>query len=171
LEVPDVNEPSMAATSIRFDRVLWLMPAAFAIHICEEWFGGFPGYVARTLHGSEMSPGMFLVNNAVFMALLLGLSAWASRSTSRLSAFLLLVWASGNLFWDFFAHLIYTVHFNAYSPGLIAASLFYYPLPIFVTAIGMREGRLSLGSSLLAYLIGGLLILAVIWGGVYHFRF
>ncbi|MGC1302661.1 MAG: hypothetical protein WA840_09825 [Caulobacteraceae bacterium] len=102
--------------------------------------------------------------------LLVGLSLWASRGASRLSAFLLVVWASGNLFWDFFAHLTYTVAFNAYSLGLITASLFYYPIPIFVTAVGMREGRLSLGSSLIAYLIGGLLILAVIWGGVYHFK-
>jgi uncharacterized protein with HXXEE motif len=102
---------------------------------------------------------------------MVGLRDWASQSKSRLSAFLLMVWASGNLFWDFFAHLIYTVHFNRYSPGLIAASLCYYPLPIYVTAIGIREGRLSVGSSLVAYLIGGLLILAVIWGGVYHFGF
>jgi hypothetical protein len=27
----------------RFESVLWLMPTAFAIHIGEEWFGGFPG--------------------------------------------------------------------------------------------------------------------------------
>ena len=117
-----------------------------------------------------MSPELFLINNAVFMAVLVGLSVWASQGTVRLSAFLLMLWASGNLFWDFFAHLTYTVVFNAYSPGLITASLFYYPIPIFVTAIGIREGRLSLGSSMVAYLAGGLLILVVIWGGVYHFK-
>lgn len=75
----------------RFQQILWAMPAAFAAHIAEEWFGGFPGYVAATLHGSEMSPPQFLANNAVFMVLLAGLSLWASRSTSRLSAFLLMV--------------------------------------------------------------------------------
>jgi hypothetical protein len=153
-----------------FKHVIWLMPATFAIHIVEEWVGGFPAYVAQTLHGSAMSPDRFLSNNAAFMGLLVGLSVWASRSNSRLSALLLMAWASGNLFWDFFAHLIFTVKFDSYSPGLITASLFYYPIPIFVTAIGMREGRLSLGSSIVAYLIGGLLILAVIWGGVYHFK-
>jgi hypothetical protein len=124
----------------------------------------------NNLRGSPMSPELFLINNAVFMAVLVGLSVWASQGTVRLSAFLLMLWASGNLFWDFFAHLTYTVVFNAYSPGLITASLFYYPIPIFVTAIGIREGRLSLGSSMVAYLAGGLLILVVIWGGVYHFK-
>lgn len=118
------------ANCFAFRRILWLMSAAFAAHICEEWFGGFPGYVAETLHGSAMSPQQFLLNNAGFMFLLAGLSIWASRSTSRISAFILMVWASGNLFWDFFAHLVYTVVFNAYSPGLITASLFYYPVPI-----------------------------------------
>lgn len=155
--------------AFRFTQILWLMPTAFGVHIAEEWFGGFPGYVARTLHGSEMSPPQFLINNAAFMAILLVLSVWACRSTSRLSAVLLMAWASGNLFWDFFAHLVYTVMFNQYSPGLITASLLYYPLPIFVTAIAIREGRLSLSSAILAYAIGAALIGAVIWGGVYHF--
>jgi hypothetical protein len=154
---------------LRFNRLLWLMPASFAVHIGEEWFGGFAPYVAATLHGSVMSSAQFLINNAAFMALLLGASLWASRSASRLSAFVLMVWASGNLFWDFFAHLIYTVMFGIYSPGLVTASLLYYPLPILVTAISIHEGRLTVSTSLLAYLIGGLLILAVIWGGVYHF--
>lgn len=153
-----------------FSRALWLMPAAFAFHICEEWFGGFPRYIAITLHGSTMSPAQFLINNAAFMLILVGLSVWASRSKSRISAVLLMAWASGNLFWDFFAHLIFTVEFDRYSPGLVTASIIYYPLPIWVTAIGMREGRLTPESSIAAYVIGGLLILAVIWGGLYHFH-
>jgi uncharacterized protein with HXXEE motif len=117
-----------------------------------------------------MSPVQFLINNAAFMAILIGLCFWAGRSNSRASAFFLMLWASGNLFWDFFAHLIYTAIFNAYSPGLVTSSLLYYPLPIVVSAIGVREGRLPLGSSLAAYLLGGLLILLVIWRGVYHFK-
>ena len=165
-----LDHAAKARTPIRFNSVLWLMPAAFAVHIVEEFTGGFAGYVAATLHGSVMTTPQFLINNAAFMAILVGLSIWAGRSKSRLSAFVLMAWASGNLFWDFFAHLTYTVVFNSYSPGLITASLLYYPLPVYVTWIGMREGRLTLGSSLLAYMIGGLLILGVIWGGVYHFK-
>jgi hypothetical protein len=46
----------------------------------------------------------------------------------------------------------------------------YYPIPIVVSWVGMRDGRLSLASNIVAYAIGGLLILAVIWGGVYHFK-
>jgi hypothetical protein len=116
-ELPRATEP------FRFARILWLMPAAFAIHIGEEWFGGFPDHVAAALHGSPMSLQQFLSNNAAFMAILVGLSIWTSRSTSCLSAFLLMLWAGGNLFWDFSAHSIYTVTFNAYSPGLVTASL------------------------------------------------
>jgi hypothetical protein len=167
-----INPPTsgIKVQRFQFERVLWFMPAAFALHICEEWFGGFPGYVASTLHGSAMSPAQFLINNAAFMLLLVGLSIWASWSQSRTSAVLLMAWASGNLFWDFFAHLIYTVEFDKYSPGLVTASLLYYPLPIWVTAVGIREGRLTVASSIAAYVIGGVLILAVIWGGVYHFH-
>jgi hypothetical protein len=65
-----------------------------------------------------MSPVKFLINIATFMVILIGLCIWASRSTSRASAFWLMLWASGNLLWDFFAHLSFTVMFNADSAGL-----------------------------------------------------
>jgi Protein of unknown function with HXXEE motif len=107
----------------------------------------------------------------VFMAILLALSIWASASTSRLSAFLLMCWASGNLFWDFLVHLGYTVGTGRFSPGLITATLFYYPIPFIVTAIGIREGRYSIGSAIGAFIVGGLLMSLVLWGGAYHFRF
>jgi hypothetical protein len=87
----------------------WLMPAAFTVHIGEEFFGGFQSYVIARMHGPPMGDTAFLINNAVFMTILLALSIQVSRRPSRTSAFLLMCWASGNLFWDFLVHLGYTV--------------------------------------------------------------
>ncbi|WP_130618847.1 HXXEE domain-containing protein [Dyella amyloliquefaciens] len=153
----------------RFERLLWLMPVAYAIHIGDEWFSGFPRYVVDHMGGHPMPPALFFANNACFMLVLLALCTWASRSTSRLSAFLLMSWASGNLFWNFVAHLFYTVHTGAYSPGLVTSSLFYYPVSLLVVAASVRDKRMSVTGALGAFAIGGALLVLVIWGGVYHF--
>jgi hypothetical protein len=155
---------------MRFGTIIWLMPAAFALHICEEGFGGFTRYVVEEMHGSEMPGPLFLLNNAVFMAILVGLSIWATRSRSRESAFLLMAWASGNLFWDFLVHLGYTISTGRFSPGLGTATLLYYPIPFLVSAVALREGRLTLGGLAGSFAVGALLMFLVLWGGVYHFR-
>jgi hypothetical protein len=170
-----MNEAALRPTAlglerIQFKQILWLMPAAFALHICEEGFGGFTRYVVEEMHGSPMPGPLFLVNNAVFMAILVWLSVWATRSRSRSSAFLLMAWASGNLFWDFLVHLGYTISTGRFSPGLITATLLYYPIPFLVSAVALREGRLSYNGILGSFAIGAALMLLVLWGGVYHFR-
>ena len=152
-----------------FERMLWLMPCAYAIHICDEWFSGFPRYVVDHMGGHAMPPALFFANNAFFMLVLLSLCAWASRSTSRLSAFLLMSWASGNLMWNFVAHLGYTVWTGFYSPGLITSSLIYYPVNLMVAFAAIRDKRLSMAETVAAFAIGCALLVFVIWGGVYHF--
>ena len=152
-----------------FVRLLWLMPAAYAIHICDEWFSGFPRYVVQHMGGQPMPPALFFVNNGVFMAVLLALCAWASQSGSRLSAFVLMTWASGNLICNFFAHLGYTVATGYYSPGLITSSLIYYPVSLLVIYAAVRDGRQTVGEAMTSLVLGGLLLCFVIWAGVYHF--
>ncbi|WP_157971309.1 HXXEE domain-containing protein [Dyella sp. C9] len=152
-----------------FRKLIWLMPAAYAVHICDEWFSGFPRYVVDHMHGSPMPPALFFTNNAAFMAILLSLCTWASRSQSRLSAFLLMAWASGNLFWNFGAHLLYTVLTGYYSPGLITSSLIYYPVSLMVVVAGVRDGRQTVAEAIGSFAVGGVLLFLVIWAGVYHF--
>ena len=73
--------------------------------------------VVGEVHGSPRP--LFVLNNAVFMSILVGLSIWATRSSSRRSAFVLMAWASGNLFWDFLVHLGYTISTGHFLPGLV----------------------------------------------------
>src|SRR3546814_1065943 len=79
---------------------------------------------------ADMDNQGFWLNNGLFMAILLSLSLWASRSRSALAAFVFLSWASGNLFWNFIFHVVTTVYADSYSPGLVSASLLYYPVAI-----------------------------------------
>jgi hypothetical protein len=164
-----VSFTDRAAEKTPFRRLLWIMPCAYAVQICEEWFGGFPRYIVEQMHGLPMSGLQFFINNGLFMCILLALSAWASRSAKPLSAFLLMSWASGNLFWNFVVHLLYTVTTDHYSPGLVTATLFYYPIPFIVAAAGIRDGRLARAGCVGAFAIGGTLMFGVMWGGLYHF--
>lgn len=92
------------------------MPAAFALHIVEEYCGGFPNWVTHVVGGS-LNNAAFVANNAAFMTIMVALTAWTSRSASRLAAALLIFWASANLFWDGMFHIITTAVFDRYSPG------------------------------------------------------
>lgn len=154
---------------IRFEKSLWLMPLAFAAHIAEEYFGGFSKWVSTQMHGS-MSNAMFLVNNAVFMAVLVGLVGWAAMSRSRLSAFLCMCWTSGNLFWDFWVHLLTTVWQGVYSPGLLTAALFYYPLPLFIARWAIVDRRMRRADVAAAFVVGMGLMGFVMWAGLWHFH-
>ena len=150
-----------------FGRIVWLMPAAFAVHIVEEFAGGFPEWV-RLVTGAAMPVGAFLANNAAFMAILLGLTAWVSIRPSRLPAFALLAWASGNLFWNFVFHLATTMLLDRYSPGLVTAVLLYFPLSAVVAWVTLREGVLGRGAFAGAATVGAALMLLVIWARLFE---
>lgn len=145
-----------------FRRIVWLMPAAFAVHIVEEAVGGFPAWVGLVV-GRPMSSADFLLNNAAFMGVLVSLTAWATIRPGRLPAFLLVAWASGNLFWNFVFHLVTTVLLDRYSPGLVSAVLLYFPLSVAVAWAVLRERVLGTGRFLGAVSIGAALMLLVIW--------
>ena len=55
-----------------FRRLIWIMPAAFALHIVEEYRGGFPAWVTHVLGGS-FNDLAFAFNNAAFLAIMVGL--------------------------------------------------------------------------------------------------
>jgi hypothetical protein len=154
---------------MRFERFVWLFPAVYALHIVEEYGTGFPAWMTRHMHASMDNPG-FLLNNALFMAILLATTAWASLGRSRLSAFVFLAWASGNLFWNFIFHLVTTLLADSYSPGLVTASLLYYPVSLGGGVLAVRQQRLTLLGVLGAFAIGAALMMFVIWAGLWHFR-
>ena len=151
-----------------FRRLIWLMPAAFALHILEEYAGGFPSWVTNVLGGS-FNNRAFAINNAAFMVIMLGLTGWTSLSTSRLATFLLIVWASGNIFWDALFHITMTAVLDRYSPGLVTSSLLYVPISLLVGWSSIRSQAVSLGALLGALALGAALLGFVIWYGLFHF--
>jgi hypothetical protein len=151
-----------------FYRLIWLMPAAFACHIVEEYVGGFPAWVTHVVGGSMSAP-MFLVNNAFFMAVLLAFTAWSAIARTAAANAVLIAWASANLFWDFLFHLGTVPVFDRYSPGLITATLLYFPISVAVACAALAQGALSQRAFILSCAVGFVGMGFVIWAGLYHF--
>jgi hypothetical protein len=152
----------------RFRRIIWLLPAAFAAHIVEEYVGGFPAWVTRVVGGSFNNVA-FALNNALFMTLMLGLTAWTSRSNSRRAAFLLILWASANVFWDGLFHVVTTAVYDRYSPGEITSAILYIPVSLVVACFALRSRDITLRAFLAAVAAGGVLFAFVVWYGLFHF--
>jgi hypothetical protein len=163
---PDAQQPAITLPSFR--KVVWLMPAAYFLHIVEEYVGGFPAWVTQDVHGS-FDDTAFAVNNVAFMLVLLTLVYVNYRKSTALRGVLLMVFASANLFWDALFHLFMTPILDRYSPGLVTAMLLYYPICILVAAVVIKDKILTPRQFVLA-LLGGLALFGfVVWYGLFHF--
>jgi hypothetical protein len=151
-----------------FRRLIWVMPAAFVLHIVEEYRGGFPAWVTHVLGGSFNNLA-FALNNAVFLAIMVGLIVWVNRSDSRLAVFLLVAWSSGNIFWDGLFHVMTTALFDRYSPGLITSAILYLPISLVIGTATVQSQTLSVRAFLGALGMGLCLLAFVIWYGLFHF--
>lgn len=167
----DTAGPSTAAAILRLPRfraVIWLMPAAFVLHIAEEYLGGFPTWVNDDVHGTFDNLA-FALNNVAFMVILVTLVTLNFRFSAAPLRIALVVFASGNLFWDALFHLSTTAALNAYSPGTVTAMLLYYPISILVALVIIKEGILRKLPFFCA-VAGGLLLFGfVVWYGLFHF--
>ncbi|MGO9099243.1 MAG: HXXEE domain-containing protein, partial [Mycobacterium sp.] len=146
---PDAQQPAITLPSFR--KVVWLMPAAYFLHIIEEYVGGFPAWVTHDVHGS-FDDTAFAVNNIAFMLILLTLVYVNYRESTPLRGVLLMVFASANLFWDALFHLVMTPILNRYSPGLVTAMLLYYPICILVGTVIIKDKILTPRQFVLALL-------------------
>jgi hypothetical protein len=102
----------------------WLLPLAYAAHLLEEWFAGFPEWIGL-IAGAPLPRAAFIVINAIAMALAIA----ATRASTRRDEY---GWAgiavASVLFVNAFAHAFGTVITRTYSPGLITGLVLYAPI-------------------------------------------
>ena len=104
--------------------LLWLFVPAFAIHVAEEWFGGFTTWIEQVA-GGPMSGAIFLaVNAAAMLLLVIGVRA-ASRAESY--GWIAVTIATIALI-NTGAHAAGAALTESYSPGLISAVVLFAPL-------------------------------------------
>jgi hypothetical protein len=110
--------------SYRDAPLLWLLVAAFIVHVAEEWFAGFPGWIAAVA-GRPLPDGAFFFINGVALALMIvGVRAAIRRESSGWIVVAIATIALINTL----AHIVGAMLTRGYAPGLISAVVFYVPL-------------------------------------------
>jgi uncharacterized protein with HXXEE motif len=104
--------------------LLWLLVAAYACHVAEEWFGGFPEWFA-VVGGRTLPRDAFVAINAVGLAVMVA-ATWAAARRDA-SGWLAIAVAS-LLFINALAHVAGSIVTRSYSPGLISSVVVYLPL-------------------------------------------
>lgn len=154
---------------LSFRRLVWAIPAAYAVHICEEYFAGFPDWVVQFLSGAMTRP-FFLAANAVLMAVLLALTVQVGRGRTGLPVFALLALSSAQMGWNFVFHLATTALYGRYSPGLVSAAALYYPLSLLIWRAAWRERLVGRAAFFATVAVGPALLLLAVWTGLFRFR-
>ena len=102
----------------------WLLVGAYGVHILEEWFGGFPEWLA-VVAGAPLPRGAFLAINAVALLVAIAGTRVATRNVSR--AWIAIALAAV-LFVNALLHILGSVVTGTYSPGLFTSVILYVPL-------------------------------------------
>ena len=111
----------------------WLFPLSYLIHIAEEYWGGFPAWIAR-FWGVESSLSNFLIWNGgawVMMTVGVVLMLWTKSYRWLLVSYAMVVLVNGAV------HALASVVTKSYSPGLVSGLLLFIPLG----AITLRRAR------------------------------
>ena len=117
------GDPSRATATPRWLLVLPLLQLA---HVGEEWWGG-PGFSAWTQNtlGMEIAESRFLLINAI--GLVLFTAAIVAAVTDRRFAWLAAA-LSALFVLNGAIHLLLTLAFATYSPGVVTGVLLYLPI-------------------------------------------
>jgi hypothetical protein len=102
----------------------WLLVGAYAAHIVEEWFGGFPEWLA-VVAGAPLPRDAFLAINAVA---LLVVAVGTGAATRRKSRGWIAIAVAAVLFVNALLHMLGSVVTGTYSPGLFTSVILYVPL-------------------------------------------
>lgn len=125
-----------------FRNAIWLAPLAFGIHEMEEWnIDSFekthfadPGYASLVDH-PVLWIGLALITLAGI--LWTALTSWPKNA--RFAAFLTLPFFIFVAFGNALQHLVWTVSFRTYAPGVVTAVLLVAPVVIGLTILALRQ--------------------------------
>ncbi len=151
-----------------FTKLIWLFPIVYVFHIIEE-SNGFADWVTNVL-GGEMTIKPFLINNSIFMIVLLILCFIAMHQQKMWSTFLLFFWVSAQEFWNFIFHIYALFKFHAYSPGYFTAILLYFPVYFYLSYLCLREKFLTWQLWIIAFVLSAAAMAFTIWAGLYHLK-
>jgi hypothetical protein len=135
-------------------RGLWLLPAAFALHVLEE-SAGFTEWVRRNGR-ADYSMDDFVQINATGLVLTIGATLAVARRPGRglFAAYYALLVTQQALFNPLF-HVGSTVAYRDWSPGTASAVVLFPPLWWRLTRRALRDRMLGVGGMSVGIAVGG----------------
>jgi hypothetical protein len=131
--------------------ILWLVPAAYFVHILEE----SPRFVpwAQKYLGAPETFGQFVLGNVIFMAYVIIVTSLAIFYTSEWTLIIGLS-AAAWIFSNFLIHAYFTLRTGIYSPGVVTAGAIYVPVSLYIYFNFWASGLLSNLDFILSFIIG-----------------
>jgi hypothetical protein len=123
---------------VPFRRLIWAVPAVYALHVADQGVTGFAGWFSANFGGGLDHTGF----------------AMTSLTMARPLVVLLMIWSSVHLLWDPLFHIWASFEQHHYSPGLATACLACLPLGLWIAVAAWRQGVLSLRAVLACHLAG-----------------
>jgi hypothetical protein len=141
-------------SGLSFRGAVWLIPAAFVLHVTEEW-PRFTAWANRYASDSFTQHDYVVIHlgGIAGSVLLAGLLATFPNRALVFLAFAFFVLPA--LFWNVVFHAGATVVFGAYCPGLVTAVCVYPPVVYIVSRLCLRDGLLSPPTGFLALGLAG----------------
>ena len=136
--------------------VPWLPLAAVAAHLVEEfaWPGGFGDwYRTHYPDRAKSLSNVFLVWINVLMVVMSLIAAFFWKTLYAIEMWLVVASIAGA---NAFFHLLATMRWRTYSPGLVTGLLLYVPLAVYGFVTFTRDGLISTNLAIQAALIGPL---------------
>ena len=134
--------------------IFWLLTAAYAAHIAEEYFLDWRSW-AMQVSGFELKWRDFAIANAV--VIVIGIAASLIGFSLPMVSYLFVGLAAANAI---IAHLGATIVKKRFSPGLISSLLLFIPLSAWAYHIAAKKGILTI-ELLLVSLLGGTAIMSI----------
>jgi hypothetical protein len=139
--------------SLDFATAIGLFPLAVALHVADEWLGGFPRW-ARRFASPAYSDRKYLITHAVAIG---GSAAFALLVTTFPAPWLIWLfvasWFAPGVTWNAFFHAGASLRSRELCPGALTGVALYLPLSAALYSELLRERLLSpqaLGIALLA---------------------
>ena len=136
----------------------WIPLVVFAAHMIEE-FPRFPGWATR--HFGATSTAWYVYSHIVLVALIVSAGWWAETSAGTWAP-LLVVAIMWSLACNAVFHVVTTVLFREYSPGVVTGVLLLVPAAVWLLWRVSDGGVLTGGEMVVAALIGTVVQIAVI---------
>ncbi|MFX1376428.1 MAG: HXXEE domain-containing protein [Promethearchaeota archaeon] len=145
-------------SNISFKKAIWLSPIVYLFHIIEEAVFGFYKFMNKHLGGGENDLISFLLANMIIMAVYIILNIIFTLQPYRFNAFFVLTLLAAAQFFNAFYHLLWTIVFREYCPGVVTGFVIYVPFVSILLWIAYREEYITKTSVALILLLGAILM-------------